>query len=492
MQSYHPVTIAVLTDIHFGAIGRLTQRRSDIADTLLLRAVQRMNRLIHPDVVVLLGDLVDDGVAAGTHERLAQLRAVLDKLKSPYIAIAGNHDGDVEAFYRVFDRPAPFVDLCGVRFLPFLDQEEPGYNASRDSDAIGRFRQARADYDGQVVALQHVCLAPPGMADIPYNYTNAEAIIAEMAVAGVVLSISGHHHVGAMPVRNATTTFVNAPGLCESPFPFLVITLDGDRVHVERQELAMPAHLGLRDTHVHTQLAYCSDNMDVETAISLARDFGLAGLGFTEHSGQLYFDAKRYWGGEAAREGMAGALPEHNRMEAYLALKQRYEGHGVSFGLEVDADLNGGVLLYPADRRRFRWVAGAIHKLPSLKVPGVTVEILEREFLTALEGLVRHDIAILVHPFRVFRGTGFELPSRLFYPVAALLQQHGVAVEINFHHNQPPLPFIQMALEMGLKFAFGSDAHNLYEIGEFADHLKLLEAVGYSGAPASILLDPIG
>jgi len=179
-------------------------------------------------------------------------------------------------------------------------------------------------------------------------------------------------------------------------------------------------------------------------------------------------------------------------MEAYLALKQRYEGHGVSFGLEVDADLNGGGLLYPADRRRFRWVAGAIHKLPSLKVPGVTVEILEREFLTALEGLVRHDIAILVHPFRVFRGTGFELPARLFHPVAALLQRHAVAVEINFHHNQPPLPFIQMALEMGLKFAFGSDSHNLYEIGEFADHLKLLEAVGYSGAPASILLDPIG
>jgi len=67
MPSYHPVTIAVLTDIHYGAAGSLAQRRSDIADTLLLRAVQRMNRLIHPDVVVLLGDLVDDGAATGTH-----------------------------------------------------------------------------------------------------------------------------------------------------------------------------------------------------------------------------------------------------------------------------------------------------------------------------------------------------------------------------------------------------------------------------------------
>ncbi len=489
MESSRPITIAVFTDIHYGAVGSLAQRRSDIADTLLLRAVQRMNRLIHPDVVVILGDLVDDGAATGTPERLARLRATLDKLKSPYIVIPGNHDGNAEAFYRVFDCPAPFVDLDGIRFLAFVDREEPGYNASRDPNAIGRFRQARADYDGPVVALQHVCLAPPGVADIPYNYTNAEAIIAEMAATGVVLSISGHHHAGAMPVRNATTTFVNAPGLCESPFPFLVITLDGDRVYVERQELAMPAHLELRDTHVHTQLAYCSDNMDVETAIALAKDFGLAGLGFTEHSGQLYFDVKRYWGGEAARDGMASALPEHNRMGAYLDLKRRYEGHGVFFGLEVDADLNGGVLLYPIDRDRFGWVAGAIHKLPSLAVPGVAIEILEREFLAALEGLVRHNIAILVHPFRVFRGTGFELSARLFHPVAALLRRHAVAVEINFHHNQPPLPFVQMALEMGLKLAFGSDAHNLYEIGEFADHLKLLSDAGFSGVLSEVMVD---
>jgi histidinol phosphatase-like PHP family hydrolase/predicted phosphodiesterase len=481
-------TIAVFTDIHYGAVVSLTQRRSDIADTLLLRAVQRMNRLVHPDVVVVLGDLVDDGSAPAAPERLARLRAILDKLASPYIVIPGNHDGDEGAFYQAFDRPDDMVDLCGVRFLAFVDREEPGYNASRSRLDIERFRRARADYDGPIVALQHVCLAPPATADIPYNYTNAEAIVAAMGAAGVVASISGHHHAGAAPVRNATTTFVNAPGLCESPFPYLLVTLDGDVVRVERNHLAMPASLGLVDTHVHTQLAYCSDNMDVEAAIGLARDFGLAGIAFCEHSGQLYFDAKRYWGGQAARDGISGATPEYNRMGAYLDLKQRYERDGVTFGLETDADFGGELVLDRNDRRAFRWVAGAIHKLPSLSTPGVTMEALEKEFLTILEGLVTRGIATLVHPFRVLRGAGSGPSERLFRSTAELLRRSGTAAEINFHHNQPPVAFVRLCLDMGIKFSLGSDAHSLYEIGEFADHLKLLEDAGVTGNLADVLV----
>jgi histidinol phosphatase-like PHP family hydrolase/calcineurin-like phosphoesterase family protein len=483
-------TIAVLTDVHFGNAPGNPRRRADIADILLLRAVQRMNRLIHPDVVVVLGDLVDDGDAAGSPERLAQLRTILDKLKSPYIAIPGNHDGDQEDFYRVFDRPARFVDLCGVRFLPFIDREEPGYNASRSVRDIDRFLQARADYDGPIVALQHVCLAPSGALDIPYNYTNADTIVEAMAKAGVILSLSGHHHAGAEPARNTTTTFVNAPGLCESPFPFLVITLDALGAHAQRHTLAMPEQLGLVDTHVHTQLAYCSENMDVEAAIRLARDFGLAGLGFSEHSGQLYFDAKRYWGGQAARDGISGALPEQNRMAAYLELKRRYEGDGVSFGLEADVDFHGGLVVDPKDRGHFRWIAGSVHKLPSLATTGLTLEALEREFLYAVEGLARHRIAILDHPFRIFRGAGFGPPERVFAPTAEILRRYGVAVEINFHHNQLPVAFIELCLEMGLKFSFGSDAHNLYEIGEFADHLGLLRNVGFTGDLTEVLYRP--
>ncbi len=336
-----PLTIAVLTDIHYGAPSLIPQRHSEIADTLLLRAVHRLNRLIKPNITVVLGDLVDNGDAVDTGERLEQLHAILDKLHTPYIVIPGNHDGDADAFYRVFERPADIADLAGIRFLPFIDQAAPGYNATRRVSDIARFRAARNDYDGPIVALQHVCLAPPSQSDIPYNYTNAQAIADAMTASAITLSISGHYHAGTPVVRDKNSTFVNAPTLCEAPFRFLTVTLDQDQIAVQHHQLAMPKSLGLIDNHIHTQLAYCGENVTVERVLALAQDFGLAGVGFTEHSGQLYFDQHRYWGQDGLREGIASAQDVDNRTADYWKLKQLYASDTVRFGLEVDCDFQG-------------------------------------------------------------------------------------------------------------------------------------------------------
>jgi len=482
------VTIAVLSDVHYGTASALSLRRNEIADILLLRAVRRLNRLIHPDVTLLLGDLVDDGRSTEAAGRLATLRGILDKLQSPWIVIPGNHDGDPEAFYQVFDRPGASVDLCGVRFLPFVDREEPGYNASRRPEDIGRFQLARADWRGPLVALQHVCLAPPLQSAAPYNYINAPEIIRAMTEAGVSLSISGHHHHGAESVRNETTTFVTAPGLCEAPFPFLLITVEGERITVERQQLAMPAQLGLVDTHVHSELAYCGENVSVSAAIPLAKEFGLAGMGFSEHSGQLYYDERSYWAGQWFEEGIAGAKDADNRMPGYLSLIEDHRSPGVSFGLEVDYDAAGKPLLRPEHRGQFDHLIGSIHRLPSLYSPSVRREILEDEFMGLLEQLVKDGIDIVAHPFRVLRRGGLPVSERLFRPAATLLRKHGVAMEINFHNNQPPVEFVRLCLEMGIRFSLGSDSHNLCEIGEFADHLQLLREAGFTGELSDVLL----
>ena len=486
-QCSQKITIAVLTDVHYGTGSTIVQRRSEIADILLLRAVHRLNRLIHPDVTVVLGDLVDDGASPDAPQRLAILREILDKLISPHIIIPGNHDGDTDAFYRVFDRPEEIVDICGVRFLPFIDREEPGYNASRCQSDLQRFRRARAETKGPIVALQHVCLTPPNQTDSPYNYTNAPEIIQAMGAAGVELSISGHHHAGAPLVKNETTSFVTAPSLCESPFLFVTVTLDQRQVTMERHQLAMPEHLGLVDRHVHTQLAYCSENMRVDRAIALAKDFGLAGIGFSEHSGQLYFDRDRYWGGQGAQLGLGGTRAQDNRVPAYLALKQSYEADDVAFGVEADVDYHGNLILKPEDRSHFDHILGAIHRTPSLRRPSPPRETLEVEFMVLLERLLRHDIDVLAHPFRLFRRAGYSPPEKLFRPVVELLHQHNVAAEINYHINEPPIGFIRMCLDRDIRFSFGGDAHNLYEIGEFADHLKLLDDAGFDGDLADVL-----
>ncbi len=436
------VTIAVIADIHFGVSAPESKRRCNISDLLLMRTVCRLNKLIRPDITLVLGDLIQDGNAPDAEKNLRSIRAILDKLQAPYIAIPGNHDNHPEAFYRVFDRPNDVLDVAGVRFLPFIDQEMPGYNARRSDHDLGRIHAARAGYAGPLVSLQHVCLYPPAQPVTPYNYTNANEIISAFKMAGVTLSISGHHHPGAANTQDGGVTFVNAPGLCEAPFPFLEITIADGRIRTQRHELAMPEKLRLHDNHMHTQLAYCSENMVVPKAIELAHDFGLAGVTFTEHSGQLYFDRGSYWNNVWLEAGIEGAKAEHNRMGDYLKLQHTYQDAFSRFSLEADCDARGRFVAKPDDCKHFDFLTGAIHCLPRLtrEMPPQAHD--RDDFLFLVEPLCKQGIRILAHPLRIFRRNGWPAPPELFEPTAQLLKKYHTAAEINFHTNEPPVEFI--------------------------------------------------
>ena len=482
------VTLAVIADIHYGVASRVSKRRYEIADLLLMRTVRRLNQLVHPDVTLVLGDLIDEGDSPDAEKYLKRLRSVLDKLQSPYIVIPGNHDKDPNAFYRVFDRPKDIEDIAGIRFLPFLDEETPGCNARRSDHDLERIRLAREDYNGPIISLQHVCLHPPGAGETPYNYTNADAVIRAMQDAGVMLSISGHHHDGAPTVESGGVTFVNAPGLCEAPFRFLEVTLDGEGVQTQDHELVMPEALRLHDTHVHTPLAYCSENMEVQKVISLGQEFGLAGVTFAEHSGHLYFDANGYASKAWFLNGIAGADEVNNRMADYLALQQAYQDGFARFSLEVDCDMRGGLVLKPDDRQHFDTIIGAVHALPRLTREMAPQPHDVDDFLFLVEALCKQGIRSLAHPLRIFRRAGWPAPAEVLAPTVHLLRKYQVAMEINFHTNEPPVPFVRACLDAGVKFTFGSDSHNLYELGDFAYHLALLKEAGFDGDLSDVLL----
>jgi histidinol phosphatase-like PHP family hydrolase len=61
---------------------------------------------------------------------------------------------------------------------------------------------------------------------------------------------------------------------------------------------------------------------------------------------------------------------------------------------------------------------------------------------------------------------------------AAMLKKHGVAAEINYHTNEPEPEFFRLCIEQGVKIVFGSDSHNLCEIGDFYPHLRLIDRIG--------------
>jgi len=235
------------------------------------------------------------------------------------------------------------------------------------------------------------------------------------------------------------------------------------------------------DTHMHTQMAYCSENMDVATMIPLAKDFGLAGICMTEHSGQLYFSSERYWKKHCLQEGMASAVPEENRMADYLALKAAFEQDTVRFGLGADCDYRGNLLISPDDRRHFEHIVGALHGLPQVLMDPAQAHLVHNDFLFMVEKTLQQGVVSLAHPFRVYRRSNLPVPEALFLPTAKLLKQYNVAAELNFHTNLPPVEFVNLCLEMGVKFTLASDAHNLSEIGDFAYHLDLLKQAGFDG-----------
>lgn len=480
--------ITILTDLHFGAKSPPTARRSEIADILLQRAVYRLNRIVKPDIVVVAGDLIEDPNYTGCEDNYKHLADILANLQCPYIAIPGNHDSPAEVFYRYFEDPGDFTDRAGIRFVMFSDRNEENWNASRNKENLDRIRRARAGYNGFLVCLQHVNLFPGGSGDSPYNFTNAEEIINVMKKEHVSLSISGHYHKGLDLIRQDGIVYVNAPSLCESPFPFYTLMFENGTASLDRGELKLEEKLELCDWHVHSQCAYCSRDMNIEQSALLGKEFGLSGIGIAEHSGQLYYPANEYWAGKCYEQGIKELRPDDIRIEEYFRCFTESEGIPVYKGFEADCDYRGEPVLRKEDRERADYVLGAVHKAPGIFDEKVGDEKVYDEFMKLNQTFLRNGcIDILAHPFRVFHHSHRTVPEPLFPAMVRLLKETDTAAEINYHINEPDPEFFSLCLKEGIRLSFGSDSHELCEVGEVAPHLAFLEEIGFNGDLKDIL-----
>ena len=280
------------------------------------------------------------------------------------------------------------------------------------------------------------------------------------------------------------------PEFDKSPFEFITIEIEDGRVFnrmIHRVSLPDEVVGRLTDFHIHTNLAYCSENMTVPDALRMAQLTGLKAVNFSEHSGQLYFSSEDYWkfrwtmNGRNTPEG----YHEQKRMAEYDSLFRRYSGlTGFTHGFELDVDRNFTIALDENDRHLGKVNLGAVHSLEQKE----DLARLKCEFLERTEALLRYGVSILAHPFRIFRwGCGMSAPEDLFSPVAALLKQYGAAAEINFHSNEPYPEFLSLCIRNGVKVSLGSDSHNLYEVGFFQPHLALLRELGVYDRLDSVL-----
>lgn len=480
------LNILAITDLHFvGQAGRLSphpERRSSLAQVLLRKAWLRLQHLgLRTDVVVLLGDLVDDGAAEGAVQDLEALAATVAGFGVPCLAIHGNHDGAGEVYERILGTRPGLHELGGVGLLVFNDAVGAGDVTTRAAEDLARVEAiARAQPDLPLVALQHNPLYPSIPAKYPYMLTNGEAVLDGYGRAGVVASLSGHYHAGQGPTVRDGVTYYTVPTLCESPFRFAHVRVEERAVTITEQALRLDT-AEIADVHCHTEYAYCGTTVSAGGALELAEALGVAQVCLTEHTFQLYFDREEAWSfawqTDLARVERAWR-ERRGRMDEYRRFVRPLRGPNVRLGLEVDLLADGRLLLAPEDRDGWDLLVGAIHTLPGF-VKGVTdAAETQRLFLRETERLLESGIHVLAHPFRFFRRAGLPVPVDLYGDLAARLARHGVAAEINFHTNVPDPAFFSVCARRGVRIALGSDSHDLAEVGEFVPHLRVLEAAG--------------
>ncbi|CAG4892871.1 phosphodiesterase [Paraburkholderia saeva] len=154
--------IAQISDLHIKNPGALAYRRVDTA-AALTRCIARLNTLVpRPDMVLMTGDLVDQG----TVEQYRHLKSLLAALDIPYYLLLGNHDGRDE-IREVFPERAELfeggefvhytADIGPIRFIA-LDSLQPGKSAGQLCDARLAWLAAQLDAAREqpvIVALHH-------------------------------------------------------------------------------------------------------------------------------------------------------------------------------------------------------------------------------------------------------------------------------------------------------------------------------------------------
>jgi 3',5'-cyclic AMP phosphodiesterase CpdA len=210
--------IAQLSDLHLRPKGQLYQGLVD-SNTQFALAVHALNALNPPcDLVLVSGDLVDEGTA----EEYATVRQAFAAIRQPILAIPGNHD-DREAFRACF-AGAPHLPATGplhvvvghlgpVRVIG-LDVTVPGEHHGALTDEAASWLQARLaeEPDRPTLVMLHQPPIESGIACIDaYSCRGGERLEAILRQHHQVERLLCGHVHRFMQQRFANTLLVTAP-----------------------------------------------------------------------------------------------------------------------------------------------------------------------------------------------------------------------------------------------------------------------------------------
>ena len=487
MTKENQLRLLVIADSHYDPQASITAEGPYwLGCELVRRAVEDARLRGGFDVIVLLGDLVNDSDAFWAGEAVEQIRLEIAAAApdTPVLVAWGNHDIQADRLYAAFATRPGGHEIGGYRFFIFVDSYNGWETCTRSEADMRAFREFVAALGGAVAAIQHNPVEP--QID-KYSLVNRELVMREYEQAGVTASLSGHYHARASLEVVGGVNYYVAPALCKPPMCYALVTLAGREVSVEQRQLQLPASPPLIDTHVHTEYAYCRQTVAAAGAIDRARAIGLAGLCFVEHAPQLYCSPDDFWAAKHIFRPRVWRKARHSRMEMFRNDILPRRSDFVRIGLEVELDCDGKLTLRDEDRDWADLLVGAVHWLA-----GDTSKLSDAEFaglyMKTIEGMIEGGIDVLAHPFRIFRDR--PAPEDIYVPLAEMLAGAGVAAEINFHINRPDPAFFAECVARGVKITLGSDSHMISEVGALGPHLDMLRRIAGDRDLPDLLYQP--
>ncbi len=472
--------LLILSDCHFDSArtegGKLKHLDPSLGADLAIRAYYDAVRRYGPmDAILLLGDVIH----AGNDHPAEDYRRLLNELTRwtrdvPILAVPGNCDIH-DAFFEAFGCEPGLHALGDYRFYLFADHypEGPAECIRRD-EAIAEFARLASQGDTPLIVLQHNPILPFETADVIKPPANADAIADAYRQAGVTLSLSGHNHAGQGLTRQSGVNYITVRSLGVQPHVYTVATLTGREVDVASHSLLNDPAWGVWDTHIHTELAYCCDDLAApDTLVRRAREMNVAGMCIVEHAAQLLVSDDDFWKQRFIFDPDLWIRRSHDRMEAYFKLVEPLRSDTMRIGLEIEIDHTGQLTCHEEDLARIDFRLGAVHWLPEDDT-GWTSAQRVAGFLRATERLLACDVDALAHPMRYLYKTQ-SITHEACQAVATMLAETNTVCEINFHTHSPWPEFLEACLERNVKFTLGSDAHAMWELGNFGAYIAILK-----------------
>ena len=155
---------ALISDVHLGPQashqGKL-RKLTHLSEQLVHQFVQHMREVARPDLVINLGDVLEDESAVLDRERYARFVALLGEIGKPVLHVAGNHDtinlstAELCALWGSSDAVTYSRDLHGVHFAVLRTIEHRGQRIELPQEQIDWLERDLAATTLPSIVLMH-------------------------------------------------------------------------------------------------------------------------------------------------------------------------------------------------------------------------------------------------------------------------------------------------------------------------------------------------